>query len=311
MHRASRRTASVIAVVVASLSLCGEAHAQADTEVVALDRDLVRLNTSNPPGNEVQVANYMRDRLAPLGFEVDVIQTPTPGKAHLIARLRSANPTGKPVVLSRARRHGRRRSRPLERRPVRRRDPGRLPLRPRLLRRQGRHRGVRDGGDAARPRAGAAHARHRARLRSRRGRRRLRDRMARRESLGQARRRLLHQRGRHHQHRRAGRPQLAAVTVRDKISVSVVLQTRGVSSHSARPQPPSAIDRLARALTRISRHRSAPKLTPLVRRYFRALARDEPAAGRPRISAASPARTAPAGSSGSAGASRGAARSAR
>ena len=55
VHRAIRRTASVIAAV-ASLSLGGEAHAQADTEVVALDRDLVRLNTSNPPGNEALVA---------------------------------------------------------------------------------------------------------------------------------------------------------------------------------------------------------------------------------------------------------------
>ena len=43
-----------------------------------------------------------------------------------------------------------------------------------------------------------------------------------------------------------GKPRLAAVTVRDKISFSVVLQTRGVSTHSSRPQPPSAIDRLAR-----------------------------------------------------------------
>ena len=34
-------------------------------------------------------------------------------------------------------------------------------------------------------------------------------------------------------------------------------------SHSSRPQPPSAIDRLARALARVSRHRSKPKLSPL------------------------------------------------
>ena len=60
--------------------------------------------------------------------------------------------------------------------------------------------------------------------------------------------------------------------MRDKISFSVALQTRGVSSHSSRPQPPSAIDRLARALARISRHRSKPKLSPLTRTYFRALA---------------------------------------
>jgi acetylornithine deacetylase/succinyl-diaminopimelate desuccinylase-like protein len=76
------------------------AVAQSDTEVVTLTRDLVRLDTSNPPGNEAQVANLMAARLAPLGFETTVVQTPTTGKAHLIARLRSANPEGKPILLS-------------------------------------------------------------------------------------------------------------------------------------------------------------------------------------------------------------------
>ena len=102
MHRLSRRAGSKI-VVITCLALAGSASsatAQSDSETVTLDRDLVRLNTSNPPGNEGQVADYMRDRLAPLGFEVEIVQTPTPGKAHLIARLRSANPTGKPVLLS-------------------------------------------------------------------------------------------------------------------------------------------------------------------------------------------------------------------
>ena len=76
------------------------AAAQSDTEVVALTRDLVRLDTSNPPGNEGQVVTLMAARLAPLGFETTIIQTPVAGKAHLIARLRSANPEGKPVLLS-------------------------------------------------------------------------------------------------------------------------------------------------------------------------------------------------------------------
>src|SRR5690348_8662134 len=107
MHRARRRAVATI-VPLACLGVgvadaaAGAPHAdaaQANSEVVTLDRDLVRLNTVNPPGNEAQVAEYMRDRLAPLGFEVDVIPTPAVGKAHLIARLRSANPVGKPVVL--------------------------------------------------------------------------------------------------------------------------------------------------------------------------------------------------------------------
>ena len=60
----------------------------------------MRLDTSNPPGNEGQVVTLMAARLAPLGFETTIIQTPVAGKAHLIARLRSANPEGKPVLLS-------------------------------------------------------------------------------------------------------------------------------------------------------------------------------------------------------------------
>jgi acetylornithine deacetylase/succinyl-diaminopimelate desuccinylase-like protein len=61
--------------------------------------------------------------------------------------------------------------------------------------------------------------------------------------------------------------------VRDKISFSVTLETRGVSSHSSRPDPPSAIDRLARALARLSRHRGGARLSALTRHYFRAAAR--------------------------------------
>ena len=279
MHRASRRTASVIAVV-AGLSFCGEANAaggvraaQANTEVVSLDRDLVRLNTSNPPGNEVQVANYMRDRLAPLGFEVDVIQTPTPGKAHLIARLRSANPTGKPVVLSA---HADTVGVESDLWSV---DPFSGVTRGDYL--YGRGSFDDKGGIAVFATAAMRLARAQVPL--------TRDVVLVFEADEEGGDYGIEWLAENHWDKldaaysineggiistdAAGRPQLAAVTVRDKISVSVVLQTRGVSSHSARPQPPSAIDRLARALTRISRHRSAPELSPLTRRYFRALAR--------------------------------------
>ena len=60
--------------------------------------------------------------------------------------------------------------------------------------------------------------------------------------------------------------------MRDKISLSVdAADAWRVDRTPSRPQPPSAIDRLARALTRISRHRSQPELSGLTRRYFRAL----------------------------------------
>src|SRR4051794_32984445 len=63
MRRVSRRAVGTF-VVLGSLAFAPGAGAQSGSEVVTLDRDLVRLNTSNPPGNEGQVANYMRDRLA-------------------------------------------------------------------------------------------------------------------------------------------------------------------------------------------------------------------------------------------------------
>ena len=39
-----------------------------DGEVVDLLQQLIRTNTSNPPGNEQQIAELLQRRLAPLGF---------------------------------------------------------------------------------------------------------------------------------------------------------------------------------------------------------------------------------------------------
>ena len=98
------RWGGVLAVMaVVALGFPGAASAQddgPDGEVVALLQELIRANTSNPPGNEAQIAELLRTRLEPLGFEVEIVPTPTPGKAHLIARLRAQNPTAKPLLLA-------------------------------------------------------------------------------------------------------------------------------------------------------------------------------------------------------------------
>jgi acetylornithine deacetylase/succinyl-diaminopimelate desuccinylase-like protein len=279
MLSASRRTAFAVVLAV-GLTCAGEAAArprasaaQADTEVVALDRDLVRLNTANPPGNEAQVAAYMRDRLAPLGFETEVIQTPTPGKAHLIARLRSAAPVGKPVLLSaHADTVG-------VERDLWSVDPFAGVVRGGYL--YGRGSFDDKGGIAVFAAAAMRLARAHVPLK--------RDIVLVFEADEEGGDYGIEWLAEHYWDKldaaysineggimstdARGRVRLAAVTVRDKISFSVVLRTRGVSSHSARPQPPSAIDRLARALARIGRYKSAPALSPLPRRYFRALAR--------------------------------------
>ena len=60
---------------------------------------LIRINTSNPPGNEVQVDRFLAAKLKPLGFETEIIPTPEEGKAHFIARLKG-NGSKKPILLA-------------------------------------------------------------------------------------------------------------------------------------------------------------------------------------------------------------------
>ena len=65
-----------------------------------------------------------------------------------------------------------------------------------------------------------------------------------------------------------GKPRLMGITTIDKNSLSVTLRTRGTSTHSSRPLPDSAIRRLVRALHRIERYATAPRITPTARRYL-------------------------------------------
>jgi acetylornithine deacetylase/succinyl-diaminopimelate desuccinylase-like protein len=60
-------------------------------------RDLVRIDTTNPPGNEIAAALYLRDRLAPSGVACEVVES-APGRGNLIARLRGAG-QDKPLAL--------------------------------------------------------------------------------------------------------------------------------------------------------------------------------------------------------------------
>ena len=65
----------------------------------ALLVELIRANTSNPPGNTGSVANLLAPKFKALGFQVDIIQTPDTGKAHFIARLRG-NGSKRPVLIA-------------------------------------------------------------------------------------------------------------------------------------------------------------------------------------------------------------------
>ena len=65
----------------------------------ALLVELIRANTSNPPGNTGSVASLLAPKFKVLGFQVDIIQTPDSGKAHFIARLRG-NGSKRPVLIA-------------------------------------------------------------------------------------------------------------------------------------------------------------------------------------------------------------------
>ncbi len=68
-------------------------------ETAALLIELIRVNTSNPPGQEGKLDELLASKFKPLGFEVDIIPTPEPGKAHFIARLRGDG-SKKPILLA-------------------------------------------------------------------------------------------------------------------------------------------------------------------------------------------------------------------
>jgi acetylornithine deacetylase/succinyl-diaminopimelate desuccinylase-like protein len=76
-----------------------DALAQSQQPTADLLSELIRIDTSNPPGNEAKLADFLAQRFRPLGFQVDIIQTPESGKAHFVARLKGDG-SKKPVLLA-------------------------------------------------------------------------------------------------------------------------------------------------------------------------------------------------------------------
>jgi acetylornithine deacetylase/succinyl-diaminopimelate desuccinylase-like protein len=272
MHRRTRLAAS--AAVVAALSAGAQpAHAQT-SEVVTLLQDLVRVNTSNPPGNEALVAELLRARLEPLGFQVELLPTPAPGKAHLIARLPATQPDGrKPLLLA-----GHSDVVGVEQ-ALWTVDPF-----------AGLIRGDRLYGRGAMDFKGGLAAFTVAAMRlAREGAPRTRDLILLSEADEEGGAYGTTWLAEHHWDKidaaesineggwifadRSGGAQLMGITTIDKNSLSVTFRTRGTSTHSSRPLPDSALRRLVRALNRVERYQTAPRITPTARTYLRAWAR--------------------------------------
>ncbi len=66
-------------------------------EATALLSQYVRINTTNPPGNEIAAARWLAEVLRRDGIEAQVFE-PAPGKANLYARL-AGDGTARPVIL--------------------------------------------------------------------------------------------------------------------------------------------------------------------------------------------------------------------
>ena len=71
-----------------------------EREGATLLRDYLRVNTTNPPGNEVAAARLLRDFLAKEGIEAQILDTATlaPGRANLYARVKG-NGSKKAIAL--------------------------------------------------------------------------------------------------------------------------------------------------------------------------------------------------------------------
>jgi acetylornithine deacetylase/succinyl-diaminopimelate desuccinylase-like protein len=100
-----RRKTSAVALLISSLLVFAPAQyaqqappsqplpppaiVQLETEAINWLQGLVRINTTNPPGNELAAANYLKGILDKEGIASDIYDT-TPGRGFLVARLSSS-----------------------------------------------------------------------------------------------------------------------------------------------------------------------------------------------------------------------------
>ena len=76
-------------------------RAQAQASTLAHLQNLIRINTQNPPGNELATAMYFDSVLSRVpGVETHVLRVPSDStRANFVARLRAGNPRQKPVLV--------------------------------------------------------------------------------------------------------------------------------------------------------------------------------------------------------------------
>jgi acetylornithine deacetylase/succinyl-diaminopimelate desuccinylase-like protein len=255
----------------AALLLEGADSAGSIPEVAKLLTEVIRIDTSNPPGNEGRLAEFLKTRFAPLGFEIDIIPTPQPGKAHFIARLRGDG-SKRPVLIA-----GHEDVVGVEREKWSL-DPFAGVIKDGYV----YGRGAIDfkGGLAIFAQAALDIARQKRPLArdiifvaeadeegGAYGTRFLADNAWDKIDCEFA----LNEGGWIIQDA-AGKVQYVSISTADKSSISLLLTARGASTHSSMPRPDNAIFTLARALAKLSAYDTKPKLTDSTREFFLTLA---------------------------------------
>lgn len=70
---------------------------QSQAEAAQFLKDLIRIDTQDPPGNESKVAEYLQNVLKKEGIDSEILET-VPGRASIVARLKG-NGSKKPILL--------------------------------------------------------------------------------------------------------------------------------------------------------------------------------------------------------------------
>jgi acetylornithine deacetylase/succinyl-diaminopimelate desuccinylase-like protein/beta-lactamase class A len=234
--------------------------------------ELIRIDNSNPPGREQQLAELLAGKLRPLGFEIEIVPTPEAGKAHLIARLKGDGSRKPILIASHADTVG-----------VERDKWSVDPFAGLIKDGHVYGRGAIDfkGGVAVFARAAMMLAENRIPL--------ARDVIFLAEADEEGAPYNTYWLAQSHWPKidcefalneggwiikdDAGKVKYVSISTADKGSVTIVLTARGTSTHSSMPRPDNAIFTLARAMAKLADYDTRVELTPGTRQFFLTLAK--------------------------------------
>ncbi|HEV8183403.1 MAG TPA: M20/M25/M40 family metallo-hydrolase, partial [Candidatus Angelobacter sp.] len=91
------RAVSVVLILVGLSRAQAPDFSAAQTEAVKFLGELVKIDTSNPPGNETRAAEYIKGALAAEGITAQIFES-APGRGNIVARL-EGNGKKKPLLL--------------------------------------------------------------------------------------------------------------------------------------------------------------------------------------------------------------------